>query len=172
MQAFSGQDLNSVSVDPLFVSSADLHASAGALVSAGTPVAGIGLDIDGQVRDMANPEMGADEFDFVGMGARMADGDEAQVSEIMEETGKGIAIYPNPATDRLQIVLENPKAGLSAHIRLMSLEGKTVIYQEIQSLPHSKEVVVLDLKAIPRGIYLLYIVLDGITTHSSKVIKE
>ncbi|MCU0342454.1 MAG: T9SS type A sorting domain-containing protein [Ignavibacterium sp.] len=62
-QTASGQDANSFSVDPLFVSATDLH-----FVGTGTPLLGKGLaipgvttDIDGETRDSI-PEIGADEF--------------------------------------------------------------------------------------------------------------
>ncbi|WP_168797569.1 MopE-related protein [Neolewinella litorea] len=57
----SGQDAKSLSFDPQFVSATDLHATAPALANAGTPIAGITKDIDGQSRD-ATPSIGADEY--------------------------------------------------------------------------------------------------------------
>jgi hypothetical protein len=59
-QAASGQDLNSLSVDPQFVSATDLHASRAALAGAGLS----GLvpdDIDEELRK-SPPDLGADEF--------------------------------------------------------------------------------------------------------------
>ncbi len=62
-QIFTGQDANSLAVDPLFVSAvapADLHLQAGSLlINAGIPV-GISTDIDGETRD-SQPDIGADE---------------------------------------------------------------------------------------------------------------
>lgn len=62
-QSASGQDANSYSVDPLFVSSTDLH-----LANIGSPLMGKGIaipsvttDFDGELRDSI-PEIGADEF--------------------------------------------------------------------------------------------------------------
>ena len=62
-QSASGQDANSYSVDPLFVSTTDLH-----LANIGSPMLGKGLaipgvttDFDGETRDSI-PEIGADEF--------------------------------------------------------------------------------------------------------------
>ena len=61
-QTASGQDANSKSVDPLFVSSTDLHLQAtSTLIAMGTPIAGITTDIDGNTRD-AVPDIGADEI--------------------------------------------------------------------------------------------------------------
>jgi hypothetical protein len=59
----TSQDINSVSVDPMFNSATDLHLlNASALNAAGTPVAGITTDYDGNVRSITTPDIGADEF--------------------------------------------------------------------------------------------------------------
>lgn len=62
-QTAVGDDANSLFVDPLFVSdTADLHLQpASQAIDAGTPVAGITTDIDGQPR-LGPPDIGADEI--------------------------------------------------------------------------------------------------------------
>lgn len=53
----------SVSGDPIFVNPAtDLHVAGGLLNGAATPIAGITMDIDGDMRDAATPDIGADEY--------------------------------------------------------------------------------------------------------------
>ncbi len=64
LQTASGKDANSISVDPLFVSSTNLHVRAAELDSAGTPLARVTDDIDGDIRDENFPDIGADEFIF------------------------------------------------------------------------------------------------------------
>ncbi|MBK9105303.1 MAG: hypothetical protein IPL92_12225 [Saprospiraceae bacterium] len=61
-QAASGQDANSLNVNPAFMSNTDLHTFLVLLNEAGDPTTGIPDDIDGQVRD-SMPDIGADEFD-------------------------------------------------------------------------------------------------------------
>ena len=61
-QAASGMDINSLSVDPLFTSESDLHVSNISLYQAGTPLGSVTTDIDGDIRDPLNPDIGADEF--------------------------------------------------------------------------------------------------------------
>ncbi|MBK0404965.1 hypothetical protein I5M27_18390, partial [Adhaeribacter sp. BT258] len=61
-QTATNQDANSVSVIPQFVSASDLHASAPALNNAGTLIAGITTDMDGETRNATTPDIGADEF--------------------------------------------------------------------------------------------------------------
>ena len=58
----SGQDANSVSVNPLFVAANDLHTTEGALNNVGTPLTEVTDDIDGEVRSVSHPDIGADEF--------------------------------------------------------------------------------------------------------------
>ena len=59
--ALTGLEQFSVSVDPLFLSSDDLHAESEKLVGLGTATS-ISHDIDGHARDAALPTIGADEF--------------------------------------------------------------------------------------------------------------
>jgi len=63
-QTATGQDANSLAADPLFVSTTDLHLSGAAspAVGAGTPIAGITIDIDGDARSATTPDIGADEL--------------------------------------------------------------------------------------------------------------
>jgi len=59
LQAASGTDANSVFQDPGFVSASDLHLQAGN--NLGTPIPEVSDDIDGESRDGASPDIGADE---------------------------------------------------------------------------------------------------------------
>jgi hypothetical protein len=65
---FTGQDVNSINIQPQFNSATDLHidiALGAALDNKGTPVAGVTTDIDGDVRNATTPDVGADEFSVV-----------------------------------------------------------------------------------------------------------
>jgi hypothetical protein len=59
----TGQDANSLTVDPIFVNPVtDLHLQATSpMLGAGTPIAGVTIDFDGQARDTP-PDIGADEI--------------------------------------------------------------------------------------------------------------
>lgn len=61
-QTASGLDANSVSVDPQFTAADDPHFPNPLLNDAGTPVAEVIDDIDGEMRDSTAPDIGADEF--------------------------------------------------------------------------------------------------------------
>ncbi len=63
----SGQDLQSVAGDPLFLSATNLHLNISGGPSAaenvGTPIAAVTIDIDGDSRSGTAPDLGADEVD-------------------------------------------------------------------------------------------------------------
>lgn len=64
-QTGSGQDANSISVNPVFVSATDLHLTPVGnkdIDNKGTPVSGITTDIDNETRSTTTPDIGADEF--------------------------------------------------------------------------------------------------------------
>ena len=65
-QTATGWDANSISADPFFVSPSipfDLHVDFPSPIdSAGTPIAEITIDFDGDPRDPVTPDIGADEF--------------------------------------------------------------------------------------------------------------
>jgi hypothetical protein len=60
-QGASTQDAASISADPAFTSTSDLHIAAGPLLGAGVSIAGINNDFDNDLRDTV-PEIGADEI--------------------------------------------------------------------------------------------------------------
>jgi parallel beta-helix repeat protein len=64
-QMSSGLDSNSLDTDPMFVADTNLHTSVALLDEAGTPIAGVSIDIDGDVRDALLPDIGADEFTLI-----------------------------------------------------------------------------------------------------------
>ncbi|MCD6565844.1 MAG: right-handed parallel beta-helix repeat-containing protein, partial [Bacteroidales bacterium] len=61
-QIASTKDAHSLSVNPVFVSATDMHATSSYIDSAGTVLAVITDDIDGEPRDATYPDIGADEF--------------------------------------------------------------------------------------------------------------
>lgn len=84
-QAATGGDANSVDMDPMFHSTYDLHVCNEAVAGLGTPIAGITMDVDGQGRDAATPDMGADEFsplstDFLGADIEICTGEVVTLS--------------------------------------------------------------------------------------------
>lgn len=68
-QTATGGDANSISAYPVFLDNTiSLHINTtlpSPVDSAGTPIAGITTDFDGETRDATYPDIGADEFDYV-----------------------------------------------------------------------------------------------------------
>ncbi|MBL7937237.1 MAG: hypothetical protein JNM51_15620, partial [Bacteroidia bacterium] len=61
--AVSGQEVNSVSADPLYISNTDLHVANIALLNGSAQYnVNVTDDIDGELRNVTNPDIGADEF--------------------------------------------------------------------------------------------------------------
>ncbi|WP_431165113.1 hypothetical protein [Tenacibaculum halocynthiae] len=64
-KTFSNKEQNSLIVNDLYVSHDDFHTPNAILLNgAGLVVANVNEDIDGEVRDTTNPDIGADEFDM------------------------------------------------------------------------------------------------------------
>lgn len=79
-QTASGTEMNSIDLDPLYHTTYDLHVCNDLVKGLGTAVPSITMDIDGQPRDAATPDMGADEFsalstDFLGPDATFCVGE-------------------------------------------------------------------------------------------------
>jgi len=64
LQSASSKDANSLSLDPLFASSTDLHLYNITINGAGTPLTVVLEDIDGDTRNTSTPDIGADEFNM------------------------------------------------------------------------------------------------------------
>lgn len=70
LQTATNTNLNSVSVNPSFVSINDLHAQSTGINAMGQSLAVVNDDIDGQSRDIT-PDIGADEFVTTGLDAKI-----------------------------------------------------------------------------------------------------
>lgn len=92
----SGKDANSISVDPIYLSSSDLHSCQMQLSGAGKHMNSVLFDIDGQPRNPAKPYIGADVFmnlnDFLPNEIKKCTGD----SILLEATS-----VPNESTSNL-----------------------------------------------------------------------
>ena len=61
-QTTSNNDQHSISLNPEFISSTNLHTMDKYIDHVGTPLAEVTVDIDGEARDASTPDIGADEF--------------------------------------------------------------------------------------------------------------
>jgi hypothetical protein len=76
----------------------------------------------------------------------------------------GLNIYPNPASNILNIRLDNIETG--AYYTVFTINGKKVLADHINSL-----LTTVDLSACSPGIYIMQ-VLNGKKIHTEKVIKK
>lgn len=99
----TGFDLQSISVNPKFVSADDLHVADIALNMAGTPSPRVPTDIDGEQREALQPDIGADEFMLVA-----ADAGVERVDAPVKPFAEGLILVPalikNQGTDTLTSV--------------------------------------------------------------------
>ncbi|MBI1221166.1 MAG: PKD domain-containing protein [Bacteroidetes bacterium] len=61
----TGNDSNSISANPVYYSSVNLHVKSPALKGMGSAISSVTTDIDGQTRSNSAPDIGADEFDLL-----------------------------------------------------------------------------------------------------------
>jgi hypothetical protein len=105
--ASTGTDNNSISLDPQYVSPLDLHATSAAMDNLGQSLGYVPDDIDGDLRSVTTPDIGADEYS--------AGTHDLSVTALLEPAD---SLCGSPAT-RLIVVLENagtvPAGGVMVH---------------------------------------------------------
>lgn len=107
----TGKDANSVSANPLFVSSTDLHlqsvAGNAALDNAGTPITVVPKDIDGQTRSTSTPDIGAAEFSAVPIVMPTVPASALTVETASVATGLTVNMAPGNGANRLVLIHSN-----------------------------------------------------------------
>ncbi len=94
-------------------------------------------------------------------------GFKASATGIVEtEMANSIQVYPNPASDELNIVFDNFKSENETQIELVNSGGSMVLKSNILQ-KHSK----LDLGNLQPGIYVLKIIQDGEMTYKKVVLR-
>jgi len=74
-----------------------------------------------------------------------------------------ISIYPNPATDKLHVVLKEK----AVKMELFDLNGKIIKSQKANSASE-----IIDLAGFETGAYLLKVTLKGGNSHSTMILKQ
>jgi hypothetical protein len=138
---------NTISVEPQFISTEDLHSTSTSLSNAGIPVETILTDIDGELRDEASPSIGADEIDG------------SPLSLNFKEELK-VSVYPNPASNYLKILVD-PSQTSSIKLLISDIQGK-IVHRSLTSLKLiGGQVFTVPISSYPSGYYIYTIETDS-----------
>lgn len=149
-QAVSGQDVNSIATDPLFLSVAVPQPTNLTMNNAGTQIGFITTDVLGILR-LPTPDIGAYEF--------------LTTSVVDAESLQMFMLSPNPGNGMFVIESANPLQSITG-VNAVDVNGKIV-----KSLNNQGNRVEVDLSAQSNGVYLL-IVNSGDAFHTFKVVKS
>ena len=117
-------DPNSLSVIPFFTSPSDLSMNQVLLNDAGSPVAGITTDIDGTIRNVTSPDIGAKEYDPCPI--------DAGINEIISPTNP---LTGGPADVRVRLQNQGTTALTSVTINWMVNDEMQASYDWSGNLP-------------------------------------
>jgi hypothetical protein len=91
------------------------------------------------------------------------------IANIPAETGK-IKVTPNPAKDRITVLLNSSSAKSLKEIRISAMDGQTILHKDYNGT--NGEQVLLDLSSVPQGLYLLTAVIaEGNLTTKVNIIR-
>jgi hypothetical protein len=147
----TGQDANSININPEFVSATDLHlitSGNGSIDNKGTPVTGISTDIDDDARSASKPDIGADEF----TSTMPADTAVAPVA-VLEVNVSGALMNPNPVTNKAMLSVQ-AKMPMNVSWKIFDMNGRMVMAFNTQ-LQTSENEIELDLGNLLTGSYYL-----------------
>jgi hypothetical protein len=150
LQTANSQDAHSISANPGYYSTTNLHATAAAVDSAALPLSLVTDDIDGEIRDANYPDMGADEFIF-GITGINNGGITPGIAEIPD-----VFIlyqnYPNPFNPTTHIRYGIPTAS-EVNIEVYNSLGQRVAILENDYQTAGYHVVDFDASRFASGIY-------------------
>jgi len=127
-------DANSISADPLFTSSTDLHLTNGSPCIAAGVSSTVTVDIDGNTRN-ATPDIGAHEYQLsTGI---------SNVNKFSKTT-----LYPNPAANQVKILLGDNKTNTILNIVIIDVFGRIVLSEQTNNNA-------LDITALENGNYFV-----------------
>lgn len=158
----TGQDSNSYTELPNFISSTDLHIDETIptyLESRGTSIAGIDTDFDNDLRNTSTPDIGADEFDGI---VDVEDKQTLPTEYALEQN------YPNPF---------NPSTSIQYAVssrQFISLKVYDVLGNEIETLVNEEKPVgtyeiIWNASNVPSGVYF-YQLKAGEYTNTKKMV--
>jgi len=120
-QSTSGQDANSISVNPDFLSNDDLHTYSLNINNKAVSLSEITTDIDDETRDASNPDIGADEFTPLAYNLAILD---------LQSTSTGCGLSDNQDIT-IKIVNKGTAALSSIHVTYTIDSGITTVAETI-----------------------------------------
>jgi hypothetical protein len=105
-RTFSLQDSNSVSLDPEFFTPTNLHTFSINVSNAGTPIAVVNDDFDGDARNPLTPDIGADEFDLPAY--------EVRIMSVISPGSSCVQGAAEDVTIKIRNTGQNPVSNISA----------------------------------------------------------
>ncbi len=138
----STQDANSVSGNPEFLSSTDLHIDFNKISpvgNAGTYLASVLTDIDGNTRNVSTPDMGADEYTYV---APTVEDPTGVAATAVNSSQINVAFTVNEATENVMIVWNltgtfTAPTGTPPAVGQPSAGGLVLYYGKISPVQHT-----------------------------------
>lgn len=147
-QLASGQDTNSISLNPNFISPTDLHINPNStnVADRGTPISGITIDFDGDTRNATFPDIGGDEYVHGTPGVITLPS-----SNVFNQK---LTVNPNPFTKLTTIHYTVPTAG-KVSIKLYNTTGRLIETLINEPLNAGTYTMRLSSKNLAKGVYFL-----------------
>ncbi len=140
-QAAFNMDAHSTNHNPMYVNDTILRIHNPLLENTGTPLSIVKYDIDGEVRNPFNPDIGADEFSLNNIN---------YLSQSYD-----ISIYPNPASDK--VLIEFNTSYFVKSISVYNSQSKLVYSVNLNRSFYSKQVYQLNIQHLKSGVYFIQI---------------
>ena len=144
-----GQDARSIARDPMLEQGAGFHlASNSPCRDSGIPIPGVARDLDGDSRNPATPDIGADEF--------RPDG----IAELRQERASRMGLTVSSPAGRHALVRFSLADAAEVRIRVLDVSGRLVLTDELRPAQGS-HTARLDLRGLGVGVYLLELEAGG-----------
>ncbi|KAF0202001.1 MAG: outer membrane adhesin-like [Bacteroidetes bacterium] len=119
-----------------------------------------------RVRDDGSPALSSYAMITINV-VKSKDSDEITIEQIEAKVQTEVAAYPNPSSNGIFTIKCGEFNSSDVVMTASSLTGKTIVQQQVFSSSQT----ILDLSAMPNGIYIIRI-LDGENSYMKKLIKQ
>lgn len=98
--------------------------------------------------------------------------DAKKSSELAPQATLKTSAYPNPAQTITTVKVELPKDVKSVQIRVLDLQGKTILTQNEKALAAGEQNIQLNVEKLPSGTYFYHVIADDLKISSSLIIAK